>query len=323
MFRTEIEDQQFEANLSYQSKMLTIGSCFSDTIGNRLRSSKFNVLVNPFGTIFNPLSIFELLELSLERSEVLELATLKRDGYYMNYKFHSDFRAKTKDTLHKRMDATLNQVAERLKAADFLFITLGTAWIYEQKTTEMLVANCHKTPRKEFNKRLLSVEEIVAAFFSWKELIGQFNPSLQIIITVSPVRHTRDTLQLNAVSKSVLRLAAHYMQEMVPKVHYFPAYEIMMDDLRDYRFYEKDMIHPNEQAIDYIWEKFIDGLLNPEDAKTLASWMKVKQSLEHRAFNPKSNKHQQFLANTLNQLEQLKSKLPVQEEIKQLKNQLA
>ena len=322
MFRTEIEDQKFEFNLSYQSKLLTIGSCFSDTIGDRLKSSKFNILVNPFGTIFNPLSIFELLELALERSEILEQATLKRDGYYMNYKFHSDFRAKTKDTLHKRMDAALNQVAEQLKDADFLFLTLGTAWIYEQKTTDMLVANCHKTPQKEFNKRLLSVEEIVAAFFSLKELISQYNSDLQLILTVSPVRHTRDSIKLNSVSKSVLRLAAHYISEMAPEIHYFPAYEIMMDDLRDYRFYEKDLIHPNEQAIDYIWQKFIACSLNQEDSKTLESWIKVKQSLEHRAFNPKSNKHKQFLTNTLNQLEQLKSKLPVQEEIKQLKKQL-
>ncbi len=323
MFRTEIEVEKSDLKLDYQSKILTIGSCFSDTIGNRLRQSKFDALVNPFGTIFNPLSIFELLELSVERSEVLEHATIKRDGFYLNYKFHSSFRAKTKDTLHKRMEKSLNEVAESVKSANLLFITLGTAWVYEQNKTAMLVANCHKTPQKEFNRRLLGVEEIVSTFFALKELINHFNPELQFVFTVSPVRHTRDTLKLNSVSKSVLRLAAHYMNQMAPGIHYFPAYEIIMDDLRDYRFFEKDLIHPNEQAIDYIWEKLISTYLNEGDLKPFEAWNKVKQALAHKPFNPKSNKHQQFLKNTLAQLEQLKNQLPVQEEIVQLKKQLA
>lgn len=322
MFRTEIEGQSSPAKLTYSSKVLTIGSCFSDSIGERLEESKFDIKVNPFGTIFNPLSIFELLELSIERSEILEHATLKRDGYYLNYKFHSSFRAKTKDTLHKRMESALTEVRDRLAEADFIFITLGTAWVYEQLKTHMLVANCHKVPQKEFNKRLIAVEEIIPAFFTLKESINQLNPKAQFIITVSPVRHTRDTLSLNSVSKSVLRLASHYMQDMASDVHYFPAYEIMMDDLRDYRFFEKDLIHPNEQAIDYIWEKFIGTYLDEKSKHTMEKWTKVSLALNHKPFNPKSGAHQKFLKNTLEQLYQLKKDLPLEKEISQLKKQL-
>ena len=322
MFRTEIEPQDSSIKIDYQSKILTLGSCFSDSIGQRLTEAKFQSEVNPYGTIFNPLSIFELMELSLERSEVLDAAVLKRDGYYLNYKFHSSFRAKTKDTLHKRMEEALTKVAQQLKEANFIFITLGTAWVYEQNKSHMLVANCHKTPQKEFTRRLLSVEEIVPAFFALKEVINQFNPEVQFIFTVSPVRHTRDTLKLNSVSKSVLRSAAYYMEDMAPDVHYFPAYEIMMDDLRDYRFYEKDLIHPNEQAIDYIWEQFIQTYLAKKDQATLEKWNKLRMALNHKPFNPKSGGHQKFLSKTLDQLRQLGKELPLDKEIENLNKQL-
>lgn len=322
MFRTEIEPQKSPLNISYQSKILTLGSCFSDSIGKRLADAKFNVEVNPFGTIFNPLSIFELMELSMERSEILDAATLKRDGYYLNYKFHSSFRAKTKDTLHKRMEEALSRVSQMIQEADFIFITLGTAWVYEQLKTLMLVANCHKTPQKEFNKKLLAAEEIVPAFFNLKEIINQLNPKVQFVLTVSPVRHTRDTLRLNSVSKAVLRSACHYMDEMASDVHYFPAYEIMMDDLRDYRFYEKDLIHPNEQAIDYIWNQFIETYLPQQDKELLEKWTKLQQALNHKAFNPKSGGHQKFLRNTLDQLKELNGKIHLDKEIAQIKKQL-
>lgn len=322
MFRTEIEAQDSSVKIDYQSKILTLGSCFSDSIGQRLTEAKFDSEVNPFGTIFNPLSIFELIELSLERSEILDAAILKRDGYYLNYKFHSSFRAKTKDTLHKRMDEALNKVALKLKGANFIFITLGTAWVYEQNKSHMLVANCHKTPQIEFSRRLLAVEEVVPAFFNLKEIISQHNPTAQFIFTVSPVRHTRDTLKLNSVSKSVLRTACHYMEDMAPDVHYFPAYEIMMDDLRDYRFYEKDLIHPNEQAIDYIWEQFVQTYLDKKEQTTLEKWYKLQMALNHKPFNPKSGGHQKFLSKTLDQLKQLGKELPLDKEIENLNKQL-
>ncbi|WP_305982908.1 GSCFA domain-containing protein [Roseivirga thermotolerans] len=322
MFRTEIEELKSRLKIGYSSPLLTVGSCFSDSIGQRLEAAKFEVMVNPLGTIFNPLSIFELLELALERTEVLEQATLKRDGVYLNYKFHSSFSAKTKATLHKRMDDALNKVYEQINKASVLFITLGTAWVYEQKKTRMLVTNCHKTPQKEFEKKLLSSEEIVSAFFSLKELIHQYNPTIEFVLTVSPVRHTRDTLPFNSASKSVLRLAAHYITEMADDVHYFPAYEIMMDDLRDYRFYEKDMIHPNEQAIDYIWQKFASAYIHPKDLELMEQWEKVRQNLNHRPFNPKSAGHQKFLHNTLQQLKSLSHTLSLGEEIAQIKKQI-
>lgn len=322
MFRTEIESSSVPFNINYDQKLLTLGSCFSDSIGQRFSQSKFDTLINPFGTIFNPLSIFELLELSLIRSEIIEEATLKRDGYYLNYKFHSSFRAKTKKTLHNRIENTLNQVKSRIEETDVVFITLGTAWIYQEEKSDMIVANCHKVPQKNFRKRLITLEEIITHFFDLKEQLKQLNPRLKFIFTVSPVRHTRDSLKLNSVSKSILRSACHFIEEMDEDVTYLPAYEIMMDDLRDYRFYEKDLIHPNEQAIDYIWNYVKETIIDPKSLKTLERWEGLKQNLEHIPFNPKSGGHQKFLQKTLDGLNQLNGSLPLDKEIDRLKKQI-
>ncbi len=322
MFRTEIEPCKSKLKLDQNTSIVTLGSCFSDSIGGLLKAKKFNTFVNPFGTIFNPLSLFELLEYSFERSEILEEATLKRDGYYMNYKFHSSFRAKTKPTLHKRIEQTLQNVSQKLKKAEVVFITFGTAWVYQEHKSQMLVANCHKVPQKEFERRLLTPEEIVSSFFNLKELINQYNDNLKFVFTVSPVRHTRDTLKMNSVSKSVLRSSCHYLEELEEKAEYFPAYEIMTDDLRDYRFYEKDLIHPNEQAIEYIWDFFCSTFLTKEATKLLERWNDIDKAIKHKPFNPKSGGHQKFIQKTLQKLYELKSDLPVQPEIDQLKKAL-
>ena len=299
-----------------------MGSCFAQQIGERLEASKFNIVVNPFGTIFNPLSIFELLEMSLERSAQLEEAFVKHGGLFYNFKLHSSFRSKDKHTLLKQIEDQFDRVKKRIKETHTLLLTLGTAWVYEKIEDQMLVANCHKLPQKHFEKRMLSVEEIVSSFFSVKELIQNVNPGLQTVLTVSPVRHTRESLTLNAASKSALRLACHYLSDMADDVHYFPSYEIVMDDLRDYRFYEKDMVHPNEQAVDYIWDKFSKSLLDHNALHLAQQWQKLKQALEHRPFNMESTKHQKFLRNTLQKLNSISNQLDVRKEIKTVKSQI-
>ncbi len=322
MFRTPIEDIGSTFQITHTDKLITLGSCFAEEIGSRLLSSKFNIEANPFGTIFNPLSVFELIELSLEPSLAIEAGMIERDGMHYNLKFHSSFRNSSKEGLLEIINKKLEEVKSHLAQAKVLFITFGTAWIYETKAHEMLVANCHKLPQKQFNKRLLNVDEIVSAFFSLKEMIQPINPNLQIVLTVSPVRHTKETLTLNSASKSALRLACHYLADMSEDVHYFPSYEIMMDDLRDYRFYEKDMIHPNEQAIDYIWDVFSKAFFSKSTKQVITEWEKVRQSLNHRPFNPNNKRHQVFLNKTLTRLQSLKGRLNIEEEIKKVQSQL-
>lgn len=322
MFRTEIENLHNPFSIGHQDQLMTLGSCFAEEIGQRLAANKFKTQVNPFGTIFNPLSVFELVNLAMEPTMEIEDAIIQRDELYYNYKFHSSFNSESKAGLLHKIQDRLEQTSRQLSETKALFLTFGTAWAYQAKDSDMLVANCHKQPQKKFDKYLLSVEEIVSAFMGMKESLQELNPDLQIVLTVSPVRHTKETLTLNAASKSVLRLACHYLADMADNVHYFPSYEIVQDDLRDYRFYEKDLIHPNEQAIDYIWDVFTKTFCTTNTNKTLSEWQKVSRSLSHKPFNLADEKHQRFLYQTLEKLQNLKDRLDVEEEINQIKAQL-
>ena len=322
MFRTVIEEIKSPFKIAHQDLILTMGSCFSQEMGGKLAENKFNTSVNSLGTIFNPLSIFELLELSMESSLSIEEAMLERDGQFYNHKFHSSFNAESNAALLSKINNRLAEVKSDLTKAKVLFITFGTAWVYESLENQTLVANCHKIPKKHFNKRLLELKEIVDAFFNLKENIQAINPEIQIVLTVSPVRHTKDSLTLNSASKSLLRLACHYLSDMAAGVHYFPSYEIVMDDLRDYRFYEKDMIHLNEQGLDYIWEVFSKTFFSKATQTTNQEWQKITQSLGHRPFNSSNPKHQKFLRSTLDKLQNLNDHLDVKSEIEQVKSQL-
>ncbi len=323
MFRTEIEQPKIPFSIDHKDRLITLGSCFSDEIGQRLSKSKFETLVNPFGTIFNPLSIFELVDIAMEPSTLLEEAVLNRDGLYFNYKLHSSFRSESKDGLLETIQGQLDESKQWLTKVKVLFLTFGTAWTYWTKDTKMLVANCHKQPQKQFYKELISVEEIMTGFMSMKEAIQEVNPDIQIVLTVSPIRHTRETLSLNATSKAILRLACHYLSDMAKDVHYFPSYEIVTDDLRDYRFYKKDLIHPNEQAMDYIWDIFVRTFCSAETKKTLIDWQKIQRALSHKPFNPNERKHQDFLRQTLLKLQNLQGQIRLEKEIESIKAQLA
>ncbi len=322
MFRTEIDNIHFPFSISHQDQLMTLGSCFAEEIGQKLVTNKFKTRVNPFGTIFNPLSIFELIGLAMKPTSSIEDAILERDGLYYHYKFHSSYRSETKSGLLTMIQDRLEQTRKQLTKTKVLFLTFGTAWAYQDKNSQMLVANCHKQPQKHFNKYLLGYEEILTSFMGMKESLQEINPNLQIVLTVSPVRHTKETLSLNAASKSVLKLACHYLSDMAENVNYFPSYEIMLDDLRDYRFYEKDLIHPNEQAIDYIWDVFTKTFCTGNTKKILHEWDKVSRSLSHKPFNTKDEKHQRFLHQTLEKLQTLKDRLDVEQEINQIKAQI-
>tara|TARA_R100000005_G_C4995181_1_gene202093 strand:- start:1984 stop:2964 length:981 start_codon:yes stop_codon:yes gene_type:complete len=322
MFRTELNPKTSSHKIQLSNPLISIGSCFADNIGKKLSQHKFKVEKNPFGVIFNPLSIFELIEAAFNEERLSEDSYLVRDGIHFNYKVHSELHGKSQEKLELQINHKRNLLSKALRKSTTIIITLGTAWVYEEKKTQMLVANCHKIPSKQFNKRLLSSEEISSAFMLLKEQLHAENPELKFILTVSPIRHVKDTLELNMVSKSILRLACHQISTYADDVDYFPAYELLMDDLRDYRFYEKDMLHPNQLAQEYIWGKFMDVYFDKETKAFIKNWSEIRSAMKHKAFHPESDAHQKFLQKTIEKLEHLKGLVKVDKELAKLRSQL-
>ncbi len=321
-FRTELNLTSSPHSITRSTAILTIGSCFADVIGSRLYHNKLPVLVNPFGTIFNPISISKLLKQALQKQVPQEELYLLQQESWFHYDFHSSIWASSKNQLQNFTQQRLHEVYQWLQKTDVLIITLGTAYVYRHLETEQIVANCHKTPSKFFKKELLSVETCTNQLTEILEQIRVLRPSLRVILTVSPVRHTRDTLPLNAVSKSVLRLACHFLSEALSYVDYFPAYELLIDDLRDYRFYKPDLIHPSEVAETYIFNQFSDIYFSEDLKKFVLEWQKTKQALAHRPLQPNTSAHRQFLEKLLVKLTSLSSQIDVQTEIAEVKKRL-
>ncbi len=322
MFRTELHPSPLPHKIRLTDSVLTIGSCFSETIGQQLARHKFNVLINPYGTVYNPLSIHRLVELSLKKQMPDEGGYARRDDVYFHYDFHSRFSALSPNELKESLYDVIAFAHEFLQHTHWLMITYGTAWVYRLKSTNQIVANCHKMPGPLFEKELLSQEKITESFDILYHQLKSYNSALHILLTVSPVRHVRDTLELNSVSKSALRLACHTLCNTYPDVHYFPAYEILLDDLRDYRFYASDLIHPSEEAGRYIWQKFTEACMDDYTRNFITEWNSIFQALSHKPFLPGSNSHRKFLEETLRRLEKINGVVNVKDEIEMLKNKL-
>jgi hypothetical protein len=324
MFRTEVHVAPSGLDLSLQDGFVTVGSCFAEVIGNRLQSYKARVLVNPFGTIFNPLSVCKLLEAAIGQPHAFDQHLVQHEGIWYAYDLHSSLSSPDRDELFYLIGQKLEETGHALQQARLLVITLGTAVGYRLHDTGQVVANCHKLPARNFSRQLLPHDEMLTAFESTLTLLKQFNPNLNVLLTVSPVRHIKESMETNSVSKALLRVLCQQLTESHAQVLYFPAYEIMMDDLRDYRFYGRDMIHPTEQAEDYIWEKFSAAYLDERFRTFQNEWEKIRRALMHRPFHPESDAHQAFLQSTLQQLQALTDKygLDTQEEALLLRKQL-
>ncbi|MFL5728087.1 MAG: GSCFA domain-containing protein [Cytophagaceae bacterium] len=322
MFRTEISINPSPFRIDHRSKFFTIGSCFSDVMGEKLLENKFRTLVNPFGTVFNPHSIFSLLNASLGKDNPFEDDSVESNGIWYNYHFHSEVSALSRKELNDTIHKKLTFASDFLKQTKVLTITFGTAFVYKLQSNQHLVCNCHKQPSALFSRELLSAEQISNAFHAFYEKLIRFNPDLKIILTVSPVRHIKDTIPLNSLSKSILRLACHEISDKHEDISYFPAYEIMMDDLRDYRFYKKDMIHPSEVAEEYIWDKFCDTYIEPSSLDFMKEWAGIRKALDHKAFHPESASHQAFIRETIRKIKSLSSQADLSAELSQLENQL-
>ena len=322
LFRTPLNAGVSKHTMGLSDRVLTLGSCFADSIGSRLVRFKSPTLANPFGVIYNPYSIHKALRYAVF-NEVPSAGTfLQHQDVHLNYDFHSELSSLRVSDLQKDLVNRIGSTHHFLNSAKWLMITYGTSWVYERNETHEIVANCHKQPASSFRKSLLTQKKIIESFQELYKSLKTFNPGLRIILTVSPVRHIKDTLELNSVSKSILRIACHTLQETYEDVEYFPAYEILLDDLRDYRFYKSDLIHPSEEAEEYIWEQFSSRYFNSDLKAFLTKWKAIEQALNHRPFHPASEAHQRFLRETLKSLEEIGSLVDVRHEIQKVRDSL-
>lgn len=314
MFKLNFNLSPSNAKINLQDKIYLTGSCFSDEIGELLSAYKFNNIHNPFGTLYNPVSIFKTLNGDLDSSNILE-----NHGVFYHWDCHGKISSLSDDDLNKTIASSLETSSNFLANTNVVIVTLGTSFVYELKDTGQVVANCHKVPTSKFNKRLLSKEEIVQSFAALHE---KLNSNLNIIFTVSPVRHIRDGLVENNLSKAILLQAVHEIVNEYKNAEYFPAFEIMNDELRDYRFFAEDMAHPSPQAIDYIWERFSDVYFHDDSKSFIRDWAKIRHAMNHKPFQSESVQHQNFLKRTISKLHELSDKIDVSHELNTLQNQL-
>ena len=296
IFQTHIPLKKQKHHLiNYNSKLLLLGSCFSENIGNKLSYYKFQTQQNPFGILFHPKAIETFITKVINEEKYTESDVFFHNERWHCFDAHSVVSSTSKEELLNTLNTNINSTYQHLKNTSHIIITLGTAWVYREIATDTLVANCHKIPQKKFLKELLTVEEVSESLEAINSLIKSINPETTIIYTVSPVRHIKDGFIENQRSKAHLLSAIHQVVESRNNTHYFSSYEIMMDELRDYRFYAEDMIHPNQTAIDYIWEKFSEVWFSEETLETMKEVKTIQKGLMHKPFNPNSEAHQLFL----------------------------
>ncbi len=306
-FRTELLLKEELNSFTYKDIFFSIGSCFAENIGSKLSYFKFQQMVNPFGIIFNPYSIAEVLRCIVDDKQFSTDHFIQNENHY-SLDVHSKIAAKSALELQEKLKKIKTEARQQLSNASVVVITLGTAWVYRYLKTNQYVANCQKIPATHFSKELLSVAEIQENLLSIIHLIEKNSSVKNIIFTVSPVRHIKDGFTENSISKAHLLTALNGITHK--KVHYFPAYELMMDDLRDYRFYESDMLHPNETAIQYIWEKFVKTWFHASTFPIMKKVDGIQKALQHRPFDAESNAFEKFKEELQNKIEQLQQEEP-------------
>lgn len=317
MFYLPFDIPTSEAKINFRDNIFLIGSCFSTEIGERFRQNKFSQINNPFGTIYNPISIFKILAGGLKPDNLVESHKV-----FYHWDCHGEVSGLNPSQTSEKVEEIQNQVTKYISQTQWLIITLGTAFVYRHNPSGEIVANCHKVPSKVFNKELLSVDKIREAFADTYRSLQERNKALKIIFTVSPVRHIRDGLVENNLSKSILLQAAHKIVADHSEITYFPSYEIIVDQLRDYRFYKSDFVHPTEEATEYVWKQFTQTYFDTETCSFLEKWTKIRAALNHKPFQVESASHQQFLKETIQKLEELKDVVDIRMEKESLENQL-
>ena len=307
--------------ITHASKVVSLGSCFAQTIGSKMKAAKFDVLVNPFGTLFHPLNLADLLKQAISAAQMDPDGVVEREGVFVHYGAHSDVKGGTRTELEENYTCQMLALHHSLKEATHLVLTLGTAWIYQHKEFGR-VANCHKQAAALFEKKISSLDELALELESGLEMLLLHNPNLKIILTLSPVRHTKEGVSENQLSKSLLRVLCAQLEQHNEAVTYYPAYEIMIDELRDYRFYKSDLVHPSEEAENYIWEKWQQFSFSQETRQKVVEIQKIQLDLAHRSFNPDSEAHRKFLQNLLGKLERMQGEFDFSKEIQDLTSRL-
>jgi GSCFA family. len=325
-YSTKVTIPKSDFNITYNEKLIFIGSCFADNIGLKMREHKFDALTNPFGVLYNPMSVALACRHMPEPGIFVEDDLFFYDGLYHSHMHHGKFSDVSADRCLSGINNSSAISSEHFHKTSFLVITFGTSYVYHLKEDGRVVANCHKLPASHFDRRLLTVDGIVEEWSELLEYLWLKNPLLKIIFTVSPIRHWKDGANLNQISKATLLLAQHSLIEKYPdRISYFPAYELMMDELRDYRFYADDMLHPSKIAIDYIWERFCDTYMDISTTETLKNIDKLCKTLNHRPLNTSTEAYKHFLTQTMLNLKRLQEKYPyicLSEEEKMISNKL-
>ena len=300
-FLTEVEIPDFKRKAGYQSSCMFIGSCFTENIGGKMAALKYPVDINPFGNLYNPVSVANGIRFLIQKKRFDNSGLIHHNGLWHSFFHHSRFSSAFAEESLRNINSRLDISSVFLEKADFLFITFGTAWVYEYKSTGQIVSNCHKIPDKEFRRFRLEPEEIVDEFRKLLPELWTFNPGVRVIFTVSPIRHLRDGTIENQRSKSTLLLAVDRLVRELgeERCGYFPAYEIVMDELRDYRFYAEDMIHLSSSAINHIWEKFQVSLIEERSRKISEKIKKITAATEHKPFNRVTKEYLHFLRKSL------------------------
>ena len=313
-FRTQIPLSKTNNPIDYNSKVLSFGSCFAENMADKFDYFKFQNETNPFGIIFNPVSIEKIIDRTVHEKWFAEKDVFFHNERWHSFDVHSDLSNSDRQELLETLNKAISETHKQLKEATHIIITYGTSWIYRNLESEQIVANCHKVPQKQFSKELLPVDAIEKSIQNTINLIQTFNPDINFIFTISPVRHIKDGFAENQLSKSHLFTALHQVlkthNSKLITANYFPSYEIMMDELRDYRFYGEDMLHPNPVAIDYIWHKFSENYIAENAVSIMNEIEEIQKSLRHRSFNPESEQHQKFLAKLQQKINVLGEKLP-------------
>ena len=309
-FRTQIPIKKAHHQIDYGAKIMLFGSCFTENISNELNHFKFQTTVNPFGILFHPKAIESLITNIINEKMYTEEDIFFQNDLWHCFEAHSELSDLSKELLLQKLNALIQMTNQQIQDATHIIITLGTAWVYRFIETDIIVANCHKIPQKKFLKELLTVDEVSESMDAIISLLKSINDEVEIVFTVSPVRHLKDGYTENALSKAHLLSSIHRIIEPRNRTHYFPSFEIMMDDLRDYRFYKKDMLHPNDTAVQYIWEQFKNTWIDEKSFDLMKDIDSIQKGLKHKPFHKNSVQHQQFLSELNKKIDYIEQKFP-------------
>ena len=297
--------------IDYNSRLMMLGSCFAENMGSKFSYYKFDVDVNPCGIIYNPLSVANVLRLIVEGKQFEKSDLRQVGGKWVSLYHHGAFSSTDPYECLRRINDRLTKATGELRTLDLLVITWGTAWVYRYTRENIVVSNCHKIPSQEFERSRLSVEDIVKEYLMLIGRLREINPGLRILFTVSPIRHWKDGAHGNQLSKATLLLAIDRLREELQHVYYFPAYEIVLDELRDYRFYADDMLHMSGFTVDYIWERFLYSFISPEVLGLMNQIGRVNKGVAHRPFDPQSEEYHRLVKKMLAEIAMISRSYPM------------